>query len=193
MSFYFRICVSKSDAFTFLEVLVTLSVLALLAFCVLPDLKGVARHGHDEMVLQSLRHALQLSQEAALSHRATVILCPSDAAEHCKGDWSAGWLAFVDQFDDGVLHETSQILFSERLTKTNAHLYWRAFPYYYHDVRFQRAMLAQQMNGTFWYCHAGEEHPVWALILSQSGRVRLANPGKEGTIPDSQGKPLQCG
>lgn len=94
------------------------------------------------------------------------------------------------------LKRVSVALYPEKYTQSmpakTAKLYWRSYPQQRAFLLFQPVGLLANDNATFWYCRAQQALPVWAMMLSKSGRMRVVRPDQRGEIKDSEGKLLRC-
>ncbi len=159
-----------------MELMITITVAALLVATALPVFDGLRREqmlrGAQHEFLATLHHAKQ----AAITRNQRVSLCPSTDGRHClrKGDWHRGWLAFVDRDrdrspDSGEPVLSRQAGLEQPLTLTSSR--------YRRIITFQPTGTAGGSNATFTIC-AGTQ-PA-AVVLSRLGRIRLddGDPGK---------------
>lgn len=87
--------------FTLVELSVTVAVVGVLASVALPSLAALLDHQRTSATLSSLAGHFQAARLEAIRHRTPVILCPTRDGAACAagGDWSSGWLMFVDRGD----------------------------------------------------------------------------------------------
>ncbi|MBX3709050.1 MAG: GspH/FimT family pseudopilin [Gammaproteobacteria bacterium] len=181
----------KSEhAFTLIEMLITLFVIAILAATAFPALQLFWDRTQDQILQSELLHAIKLAKFEAFARRMPVAICQSKNQQTCIGDWSDGQIVFVNESADGVVNHKESILAVVKATSHHGQLYWRSFPNYRQYVLFLPTGSMRSDNGTFWHCHG--ELVRWAMMLSKSGRIRLVYPDKDGVIKDSSGKSLSC-
>lgn len=84
--------------FTLVELLVTLSVLAILLAVAVPSFQGTIASSQLTSRTNELVSALNLARSEAIRRGARVTLCKSSSGTACtnSGNWEQGWIAFVD-------------------------------------------------------------------------------------------------
>ena len=87
--------------FTLIELMVTLSIICILAGVAMPSLGTFVEHQRTSAAISSLTTHMALARMAAISRNRRAVLCPSSDGEQCEPgtDWSRGWMLFLD--DDG--------------------------------------------------------------------------------------------
>ncbi|MGY1459557.1 GspH/FimT family pseudopilin [Luteimonas sp. A534] len=85
--------------FTLIEVVTSLSVLSILLAVALPAFSALLEHQRTSAAMASLVSQMSHARLAAVKHRHPVVLCPSTDGLRCDtgGDWSNGWMVFVDR------------------------------------------------------------------------------------------------
>lgn len=178
-------------AFTLAEVSVTLFIIGILLAMSLPMLKNFIDRTDDELVQSQLLQAIELAREQALLRGVSMVLCQSSDHWRCEKNAGNSLIIFINEDEDGLLHTKDLRVAVVQMKSHHGKLYWRSFPFYRDYVLFSAEIL-QTDNGTFWYCHAGASHPVWAVMLNKTGRARVMYPNKNGEINESHGEPLTC-
>lgn len=164
------------------ELIMTLALVGLILTLGLPSLGKIAANQRLHVEVNALFHAIHLARKESIVRRRVVSICPTrDGAGCLPGtDWSAGWMTFVNidrdwpaarDPDEPVLNwyqanATSQILanrssFSLRSTELRA------------------------TNGTLVFCDRAGRAKSRALVISYTGRPRVAH-------EDSRGRPYEC-
>lgn len=180
-------------AYTFLEALIVLFIISILAALSFPSLHSFFNREYDKTIQLQLLRSIQLARQEAIAQHVLVSLCKSKNGLTCSGDWSDGYLVFNDENKDGIVHDKKQILAVIQQDSQKGTLHLRSYPHYLDYLQFlPTGFMRSHNNGTFWYCHEGEVSPVWAIAFSQSGKARVDYPDKKGIIYDSQGKPFEC-
>lgn len=98
----------RTFGFTVVELVVTLSVLAIIAAIAAPSFIGLMRGIRVDGDLSSIRTALTYARSEAINSSDFVTLCTSSAPEAAEADlecseeteWASGWFVFVDADDD---------------------------------------------------------------------------------------------
>jgi type IV fimbrial biogenesis protein FimT len=172
----------KHDGYSLYELLMTLTLVALIAGLGLPSFGNMLARSKMRAEVNALFHAVHLARKESIMRRRVVSLCPSRDGQRCApgSDWSVGWLMFENgdrdeppQRDPGEpLLEAHRVHESVRITANR-----RGFTL--------RATQKRATNGTFVVCdRAGRASPV-GLVVSYTGRPRTAE-------KDSRGRPYSC-
>ena len=90
--------------FTLMELMVTLTVVGILAAVGIPSFSSVIRNNRITAHTNELVTALTLARSEAMKRGDVVTTCPSEDGETCAGnnDWSTGWFVFLDTNADGA-------------------------------------------------------------------------------------------
>lgn len=170
------------NGFSLLEMLVTISIMLILAALTIPSQKALlARSKADVMRMQLLR-AINLTQIEAITKKELVTLCQSSDQKTCLGHWKDGYIILANQ----------KVIYAFLNPDNQGQLYWRAFPNSQAQLDYLPSGMLKAENGTFWYCLAGEKNPSWAIVLSQSGRVREVVPERQGGILKDGERQIYC-
>lgn len=91
----------QASGLTLVETAVSVSVLSTLMAIGLPAFAHLLEHQRTSAALASLVSQMSNARLAAVKHRRPTILCPSTTGMRCTpgGDWSRGWIMFVDRGD----------------------------------------------------------------------------------------------
>lgn len=95
------------DGLTAIELLIALSVLAIIVLVAVPGSSMVMGYYRLSTVSTELVDSLYLARNEALNRASTVRVCPSDNGKSCRldGDWSDGWLVYTDGNADGKVQD----------------------------------------------------------------------------------------
>ncbi len=172
----------KHLAYSLYELLITLSIASLLIVVGVPTLAGSISRNRQSVEINALFHAIHLARKESIVRRRPVSLCPSPDGDRCEPgrDWSDGWLLFVNEdgdqppmLDDGeaVLdrHRPSE---GVRITANR-----RGFTL--------RAIHRRATNGTFVVCDSAGRIRPKGLVISWTGRPRVA-------LETTRGDPYSC-
>lgn len=190
MSYTLGITMTHTQGLTLLEALMSLTIIAILTAISLPAARNFYLHTQDETLQKQLLHAIEISKQEAIAHHARVALCQSNNQMTCTGSWEQGQLVFLDEYMNGMVLNHEQIISVIQTGSQHGRIFWRSFPRYRNYLVFLATGLMKSDNGTFWHCHA--DLPMWALLISKSGRVRIVYPNEKNELKDGQLKPLTC-
>lgn len=177
------------SAFTFIEMLVVLTIIAILAMGSVAQLKNMHDVTQDNLVRDKLILLLQSANHEAETRHVTISLCASNDYVSCVKEASADRILFVDDNEDGIVHAKEKVIAIEQLDLHGGALYWRTYPYYRTAVQFTPE---ECDNATFWYCRCGAERPTWAVQLNKFGGTHVLVARADGAIRDAHGEELVC-
>ncbi len=173
---------THNRGFTLYELLVTLGLVALLLSIGLPSFSGTLARNRQAIEINALFHAFHLARKESIMRRKVVSLCPSHNSKTCLPgtDWSTGWILFENadrdsppQIDPGEsILNTHQVPDSIRIRANR-----RGFTL--------RATFLRATNGTFVVCDDEDRIRPKGLIVSYTGRPRVA-------LERPDGRPYTC-
>ena len=165
----------RAQGFSFVELLMTLSITAILLTAALPNYKEVLAEQTAEAYRLRLNQALNFARSQAVARGVTVTVCAANSATaelRCQEAWRQNILLYTDDADiaDRGNIARSQIIY-QIAAPIRAKLYWRA-AFHVNYLQFQPSGATNGTNGTFWYCSPNAKTPAWAVIISTAGRIR---------------------
>jgi type IV fimbrial biogenesis protein FimT len=162
---------ARDHGFTLLELLMTIAIAAMVLTLGLPSFGALKARNAQRVEVNALFHAVHLARKGSIMRKQVVSLCPTVDGNSCNAglDWSGGFLVFENsdrdeppELDDGeiVLHRH----LASPTVKITANR--RGFTL--------RATFLRATNGTLVVCdRAGRVKPR-ALVISYTGRPRVA-------------------
>jgi type IV fimbrial biogenesis protein FimT len=95
----------KERAFTLIELLITIAIMAVLVTLATPSLQALIRNNRITGQANELVAGLMLGRSEAVKRGVSVTLCGSADGSSCAGDgnWEQGWMVFSDVAADGVV------------------------------------------------------------------------------------------
>jgi type IV fimbrial biogenesis protein FimT len=165
---------SRARAFTLFELLVTLALLAILATIALPSFSTLAAKSRQTTEINALFHAFHQARKESIMRRRAVSLCPSPDGKTCaqSTDWSAGWLLFYDPAGTGPTGDgivTRHAVSGSVRIVANRRLFTA------------RGTRKRATNGTFVFCDRRGRTSPKALVVSYTGRPRVAERRVDGS------------
>jgi type IV fimbrial biogenesis protein FimT len=172
----------QTHGFTLYELLITLLLIALLAGIGLPELGKMAARNRISTEVNALFHAIHLARKESIMRRQVVSVCPSENGLQCTPgrDWSSGWIMFNNRDKDEPpridagepVLQVHTVAENIRITANR-----RGFTL--------RATQKRATNGTLVVCDAALRAPSKALVVSYTGRPRVA-------FRTPRGEPYEC-
>ena len=97
--------IRKKSGFTLIELIVTISIVSILASIAIPSFTGMIKSNRISAGTNELVSALFLARSEALKRSNPVSICTSIDQATCSGgtDFAKGWVIFLDCDDDGVM------------------------------------------------------------------------------------------
>lgn len=96
--------------FTLLELMVVVTIVAILAAIAFPSFQGTIRSTRLATATNQLLSAVALARSDAIKTTGASGLCPSANGTACNANWSSGWLVWRDVDRNGNLDGTEPIL-----------------------------------------------------------------------------------
>ena len=168
--------------FTLYELLLTVALIAILASISVPSFSAMLAKARQTAELNNLFHVIHLARKESVVHRQVVSLCPSADGQTCLpgNDWSPGWIMFENtdrdsppRVDPGeIIVRAHDVADSVRIIANRQGFTLRA--------TFKRAT-----NGTFVICDTQDRVAAKGLIVSYTGRPRVA-------LARPDGRPYSC-
>jgi len=191
-----RLCSGKTRAgqgLTLMELLVTLSITAVLIGMALPGWSDLVQQKRGDLLIRRLNQAIELARISAVSYGEIVTLCRSRDGQACRGPWAEGVMVFRDPDADRRLADDQQAIAYLDFGDSHGQLYWRAFGNRQY-LQFTALGFTRNQNGSFTYCpDSGDLRQARQLILNRAGRTRRAvDSDGDGVAEDSRGRPLRC-
>lgn len=165
---------NRQSGITLIELLMALSIAAVLFAIGAPALGSMLAHAHEQSAEGALQASLMHARETAITRNMRVVVCPSIDAKHCTAnvDWQSGWIVGIDA--DGDREPDAQ---------RSALAVFNALPQGLRvmgsrgrtHIVFQPDGSAGGSNAQLTICHHNDTRDARAVIVSNSGRVRIAS------------------
>lgn len=173
---------SRIAGYSLFELLVTLAAVALIFGLGLPSFARLVADQRLRVESDALFHAVHLARKRSVVRRRVITICPSVDGAYCDplNRWSAGWIVFENR----GLAATDQRSPEERLLD-------------YHEITNDieirsnrrsfsfRSTHLRATNGTLVICDPQRRAASRALVVSYTGRPRVAR-------EDRRGRPYSC-
>jgi type IV fimbrial biogenesis protein FimT len=152
-------------AFSLIEVLVVLVILAIVAATGIPDLKEHWQRMQAEHFMRQLSQHLAYARVQAIALQDPIQICPRHGLV-CSPDWNSAPI----QLHQKALKSWQDVLLRELKHPVNSHKLFYSRP----SLQFRNdGSLDLLESGTFIYCSKEPYHWHFRLTVSQAGRSRL--------------------
>lgn len=164
------------------ELLLTTTLIALLLLAGFPTFSALTARQLQSIEINALFHAIHLARKESIMRRHVVSICPSPDGQNCaqSTDWSAGWIMFENKDRDTPpqVDAGEPVLQWHRVAdQVTVQANRRAFTL--------RSTVLRATNGTLVVCDRRNRVPAKALVVSYTGRPRVA-------FKKTDGKPYTC-
>lgn len=148
-------------AFTLVELMITLALLAIFASVAVPAFAEFISRNRQQALQDEMLAALHFTRAQAILSNSVVEICASSNGAACQTSWSQGWI--IRQTSSGDLLRINQ-------QAPGTALRWRGFG---QNVRFASNGTSFASNGAFYECN---QHEIaWLILLNRQGRARIGN------------------
>lgn len=86
----------RDMGFTLIQLLVAMTVSAILAVFAIPDLRAYVQNTRTATAVNDFTMLIHDARNEAISGGGSITICPSSDGFTCSGDWADGLLSFVD-------------------------------------------------------------------------------------------------
>jgi type IV fimbrial biogenesis protein FimT len=164
--------------FTLYELLLTLALVSILVSLSVPAFSKMLARSRQVTELNGLFHAIHLARKESIRRRQVMTVCASSDGQSCLADqdWSSGWILFnnADRDSPPQVDPAESVMLSHRVDESiRIVANRRAFTL--------RATYRRATNGTVVVCDRQERVPPRALVISYTGRPRVAAERPDGT------------
>jgi len=162
-------------AYSLYELIMTLAVFAVTLTLGIPSFGAIVANQRLRVEVDKLFHAIHHARKESVVRRRVVTICPTADGEHCGEDWSLGWMMFVNIDRDWPAEREP----NEPVIK------WLSVAPENRIVANRRSFSLRSVdlratNGTLVFCdRAGRARPR-ALVVSYTGRPRVAYTDRRG-------------
>ncbi len=167
----------RQAGFTLADLVLTVAIVAALATIALPALDRLLLESRMTSQVNALVHGIHLAKQSAHLRLTDIALCKSPEGRRCAhgGDWTDGWLLFVNTDGD----RPPQVTGDEPALAAGGAFAGGTITANRDAFVFRPAAI-RSTNGTFVFCDRRGAEAARALIVSYTGRPRTARRGPGG-------------
>lgn len=179
--------VFRNKGFTLIELMITLAIAAILLVIGIPSLRDLMIRSRLSGQVQEFYGVISFARSEAIKRGSFVSICKSADGSQCGGNWSDGWIVFVNNDNDspavrddigGASEEPLLRIFPALASGYTLNANGNFTNY----VTFDRIGMANNI-GTFVFCANSDESKAKAIVVSRT-RPRIATDSDGNGIPN---------
>lgn len=165
----------KENAFTLLELIITVSILAILAMITLPQYHQFKEHQEAAQLLTLIRQNVNLSKSLANTHHNQIVICSSTNATTCENNqWNKNMIVFMDLNQNKMLESNEPIQKIISIDMKYGAFQWHGGVSNPNTITFQSdSGLPRGSQGHFTYCSFNHPENHRQIVIHQMGHTRL--------------------
>lgn len=177
--------------FSLLELLITLTMVAIVAAFSLSSLNMVLQRGQQRAAASELISIINLSRNTAIQEQVSVTLCPISEKGKCSKDWNQPLIAFRDPMRKREVSHSDQVLRILNLGNDGITIGRTGIRDYF---RFRPSGLAEEAIGNIVWCPKNRNsYFAFQIRINMGGRPLVSKDNDGDGIPeDTYGKPVKC-
>ncbi len=169
---------THSQGFTLIELIILLAIVSILFRFGMPAFQDIMANNRMATQINTMVTSFNLARSEAVKRNQNIVLCPNDEGRCAKQPhWHNGWLMFVDNnFDREFDDDEEEIIYIEA-AKENIEI---TSSRYRRRVVFRTLGTSAGSNASFIFCDQRGPSQARAVILSNTGRARVAPKKSDG-------------
>ena len=194
MSHFSPKTVKLSNAgFNLIELLIVLTLIAVLVNLGLPVLSQTIERNQAKVVINEINRAISLTRFTAINNGVITTLCRSENGENCGGLWQEGFIVFTDRNADRVINGDDRLVRVFSAISNSGTLKFRAFQNKQY-LQMTPQGFTNYQNGNFTFCPASNDPRLaQQVIINRSGRTYFASDNNGDDLKEgANGKALTC-
>ena len=167
----------KMQGYSLLELLLTVAIAAILLFLGTAGFGRSVAESRMRAEMNGLFHAVHLARKESIMRRRVVSICSSVDGDRCSGtlDWSAGWIVFENRDrDEPPVRDAGEALLSRHSASDQIRIDGNRKGFTLRSVDLRAT------NGTLIVCDRSRRAASRALVISYTGRPRVARRNRRG-------------
>lgn len=171
---------TANSGLTLFELLITLSIIAILAGIVAPGLHTLIMNNRMTTRFDELFTAVQGTRSQAIARRQQVVLCPSADQATCldSSAWQTGWLMFADRNGNKQFDTNETLLRAYRAGDAGLSIASNSGR---QRIAMQADGSTAGSNATLTFCDQRGAQQARAIIIALNGRPRAARTHSDGS------------
>ncbi len=100
--------VSQQQGFSMIELMIVILIAAILMMIATPSYQGVIKRNNIESLQNRIATAVVTARSEAASRNSVTTVCASANGNSCGGNWSQGWIVFLDNGAGSAIAQNAQ-------------------------------------------------------------------------------------
>lgn len=170
---------AQNRGFTLYELLLTIVLIAIITSIAIPSFSASVARQRQRVEINALFHAIHQARKESIMRRRVVSICPSPDGQTCSPsrDWSDGWILFENKDRDSPPRiDAGEPLLRQHRVSENVQISANRQGF------TLRATFLRATNGTFVFCDPEDRITPKALVVSYTGRPRVARTRTNGEL-----------
>ncbi len=182
---------SGIKAFTLIELMVSVSITAILAAISIPNFNDFIVQIRVDNEISQLHRILLITRNSAINNGHKTILCPLDANFQCTTQWQNEISVFVDTNNNNKFDANEKVISIKAAIKTEDKLVYGKGR---NKITFKpTGRLSGLANGTFRYCPKTHKNRSRGIVIARSGRFYQSSDLDNDGIDENRGyKEINC-
>ncbi len=168
------------SAYTLLELMVTIAVVAILASVAVPSYNNLINNSRQKSAVNQFLSELQLARSEAVKRSKQVMMCASEDGASCSTNndkWQEGWIIFIDDDKDNTYDSDEELI---RVSdETHELLTFKATNDVSKFIRYRPSGLSRE-NGTFTVCDKRGADRAKSVVINITGRAQASDKDHNG-------------
>lgn len=182
---------SSAKGISLLEMLVVITIVALLATAAIPSLGSIVQGSQRRATVNEMLGFFSLARREAVVNGKIVTLCPLDPDNRCGRDWNADLHLFEDRMNTRQLASPDNLLAILPAPKAGYRKV-RSLSRSYFQFR-PNGMILSDLGNITWCPDSKDPTQAAQLLISRGGVVRVARDYNGDGIPDRpDGSNIKC-
>lgn len=167
----------KESAFTLFELVVTMTILAIITVIALPHIHNFKERQELSKLLPMIQQHVSLAKNAATTYHTDVVICGSESLMACQNNqWHKGFIVFSDLNKNKKIDENEKILSALETDFKYGEFTWRGGIVNLHTITFKGdSGMPRGSQGAFYYCSYNSSDKHRYLPISNMGHTRIEN------------------
>jgi len=168
--------------FTLIELVIVLAIFSILFHFAAPTFQNIVADSRMTTQINTMATSFNYAKSEAIKRHHNTVICPNDNGSCARqSHWHNGWLIFIDENFNRELEQEEEVIYVEAAKKNIKITSSR----YRKRVVFRSKGYSYGSNASFIFCDQRGSTNARAIVLSNTGRTRIAD-------KQSDGKDWQC-